>query len=105
MGKRCDLTDEERRGRKRMQDRERHLRRMASPEHRQRKNLRDRERREREKRESVALVSAGHVAPRRPPPEVIAERDRAYAALDPITALLGDPPLGRRAIDHRENRT
>ena len=93
-------ADEESRMRAREQERARHICRMASPEHRDLKNLRDRQRRERQKQDA----SAGYVA-RRPPPEVVAERDRVYAALDPITALLGDPPPGRRAIDHRENRT
>jgi hypothetical protein len=44
---------------------------------------------------------------RDPPPHVIAERDRVFAGdrRNLTATLLGDPLPGRRAIDHRENRT
>ena len=44
----------------------------------------------------------------RPPPEVLLDRDRRRellaACADPNVLLLGDPPVGRRAIDQRDPR-
>ena len=96
MPARLPLTDDERRERKRLQDRASYLRQRASGYKRPYRP-----------RKQKYLSSRDHILPRdEPSPEAVAEWHRALAAPRDITSILmGDPPLGRRAIDHRENRT
>jgi hypothetical protein len=85
---RLDLTDEQRRERKRQQDK------AAYDRYRAHHGLRDRS------QAGFVLVASDH------PPHVLQERDRVLAAdrRDLAAILLGDPPPGRRGIDHKENR-
>jgi hypothetical protein len=94
MPARLDLTDEQRRERKRAQYRAGYLRWVARGG--------NEERNQKRRRSQIHYDWAGR---QEPPAHVLAERDRVYAAeCDPISVLLGDPLPGRRAIDHRENR-
>jgi hypothetical protein len=84
---RLNLTDEQRRERKRVQDK------AAYDRYRAHHGLRDRSR-----SGFILVVSDPPV-----PAEVIAERDRVLTddRRDPAAILMGDPPPGRRAIDRK----
>jgi hypothetical protein len=95
MPPRLPLTDEERRERKRAQYRAGYLRWVARGG--------NEERNQKRRRNQTHYEWTGR---QEPPAHVLAERDRVYAAGRDLTAiLLGDPLPGRRAIDHKENRT
>ena len=77
--------------------------RTRSPEAKARRAERDRARRAQEK-ETLAVARQGgaYHGPRRPPEEVIAERDHAIAAPRSLSAVaFGDPLPGRSAPDRR----
>jgi hypothetical protein len=119
MPPRLPLTDEERRERKRLQDRNARVRRMENCglKARGRPRAMDgdelRQRRRELNRASHARMLEEQKATgwmpysRDPPPHVIEERDRVFAGdrRDLTATLLGDPLPGRRAIDHRESGT
>jgi hypothetical protein len=88
MTPRLNLTDEQRRERKRAQDK------AAYDRYRAHHGLRDRS------QTGFVLV----IFDRPPPAHVIEERDRVRAAdhRDLTATLMGDPPPGRRAIDRKE---
>jgi hypothetical protein len=77
---------------------------LASRGARSAANLAARRVRERKAREELGALRRGHIGPSRedPPPEVIEEAVRAYAAPRSITAMVcGDPPPGRSALHKR----
>lgn len=86
MPARLPLSDEERRERLRAQNRAAYERYYA-----------------RNGRRDCSEAGFRHdVETHRPPPHVLAERDRVLAIeRDPIAELLGDPVPGRRTIDQR----
>lgn len=90
MGARLDITDDERRERKRAQDRAAHVRRKERGEYFISHGRNDRS----ESRKDT-----------RPPDHVLAERDNAIRSkmeMDFTSIFNGDPLPGRRAIDRRE---
>jgi hypothetical protein len=95
MSARLNLTDEERRERKRAQYRAGYARFVARGGNE-----------ERNRKRRLRGVHDIWGARADPPAEVLAERDRVYALeRDPIAEILGDPRPGRRAIDQKEDRT